>query len=69
MNQFESVRDTSKSANGYVTCWLEAVQYILRSYAASSAIHAALHDLRGIEQLEGEDANLAGGTPTGTDRR
>ncbi len=55
LNQFESVRDTSTSANGCVTCRPEAVQYPLRSYATSSEIQAALHDLRGIQQLEGED--------------
>ncbi len=55
LNQFESVRDTSTSANGGVTCWLEAVQYPLPSYSASNTIQDALHDLRGIQKLEGED--------------
>ncbi len=33
LNQFESMWDMSTSENGGVTCWPEAVQYLLRSYA------------------------------------
>ncbi len=55
LNQFKSARDTTTYANGGDTCWPEAVQYLHRLYTSSSAIQEAMHDLQGIQQLEGED--------------
>ena len=37
-----------------MTCWPEAVQYLLRSYATSSAIRGAILDLRDTRQRPGE---------------
>ena len=55
LNQFESVTETATSSEGGVTCWPEAVQYLLRSYATSTNLQQALLELRDIRQRSGED--------------
>ena len=52
--QFNSVRGASSSKQGGVTCWPEAVQYLLRSYATATSIQEAILDLRDIRQRPGE---------------
>lgn len=52
--QFMSVRGTSGAAEGGVTCWPEAVQYLLRSYATGSAIQEAVLALRDTKQRPNE---------------
>ena len=52
--QFNAVRGSSSAREGGVTCWPEAVQYLLRSYAKSSAIRGAILDLRDTRQRPGE---------------
>ena len=42
-------------SSGGITCWPEAVQYLLRTYATPSAIRKATSDLRSVQQLENED--------------
>lgn len=53
-NQFNSVRGSSRASEGGVTCWPEAVQYLLRSYATSNAIQNAILALRDTKQKPGE---------------
>lgn len=45
----------TSSQEGGVSCWPEAVQYLLRSYAQSTYISRAINDLRSIKQEPGED--------------
>ena len=49
-SQFEMTTNLGEAEGGGVTCWPEAVQYLLRNYATASAITKALSDLRGIRQ-------------------
>ena len=42
--------DTTSEGEGGVTCWPEAVQYLLRSYAAANHIRAAVLALREVRQ-------------------
>ena len=42
--------DTTSEGEGGVTCWPEAVQYLLRSYAAANHIRAAVLALRDVRQ-------------------
>ena len=42
------------SRHGGVTCWTEAIQYLLRTYATASAMRKFLEDLRNIRQGEDE---------------
>ena len=51
-NQFRAIRNGARS--GGVTCWSEAVQYFLRTYATPSAIREAVNHLRDIRQLPKE---------------
>ena len=44
----------ANSRDGGITCWPEAVQYLLRSYATNAAISQALLDLRDTRQKSGE---------------
>ena len=52
--QFNSVRGSSSSKEGSVTCWPRAVQYLLRSYATATSIQEAIIDFRDISQRRGE---------------
>ena len=53
--QFNTVRSSSSATSaGGVTCWPEAVQYLLRSYATSSAIRGAILVLQDTRQRPGE---------------
>ena len=40
---------------GGVSCWPEAVQYLLKNYAQNQHISAAISELRGTRQTESED--------------
>ncbi|CAN8069909.1 unnamed protein product [Agarophyton chilense] len=53
-DQYHSVRGTSRASEGGVTCWPEAVQYLLRSYATNSATQQAIRALRDTRQRPGE---------------
>ena len=50
LDQFQTVRDAYVASEGGVTCWSEAIQYLIRSYATSTAIREAIISLRGIRQ-------------------
>ena len=52
--QYDSVRGSADASEGGVSCWPEAVQYLLRSYATSSAINAAITALRAVTQTAQE---------------
>jgi len=54
LSQFESVADTAYADDGGVTCWPEAVKYLLRSYATSNAVREAVLSLRDLSQIPGE---------------
>ena len=47
-------RSTADTPVGGVTCWPEAVNYLLRSYATNEAIQTALLALRDVRQRDGE---------------
>ena len=51
--QFRSTRYGSRS--GGVTCWPEAVQYLLTKYATPSSIREAVSTMRNIRQMSGEN--------------
>ena len=48
--QFRTIKDASTAAEGGVTSWPEAVQYLLRSYATSDIISSATLALRSLRQ-------------------
>ena len=50
MDQFQTVKDAYAASEGGVTCWPEAVQYLIRLYAKSTAIREAIVSLREIRQ-------------------
>ena len=50
LDQFQTVKDAYAASEGGVTCWPEAVQYLIRSYATSTAIREAIISLRDIQQ-------------------
>ena len=50
LDQFQTVKDAYAASEGGVTCWPEAVQYLIRSYATSNAIGEAIISLRNIRQ-------------------
>ena len=50
MEQFQTVKDAYAASEGGVTCWPEAVLYLIRSYATSTAIREAIISLRDIHQ-------------------
>ena len=49
-DQFQTVKDAYAASEGGVNCWPEAVQYLIRSYAKSTAIREAIISLRDIRQ-------------------
>ena len=51
--QIRSVRNGPRS--GCVTCWPEAVNYLLRTYATAAAIRNACNDFRNIRQQVREE--------------
>lgn len=51
--QYRASRNGARS--GVVSCWPEAVQHLLTSYATPSAIREAVNDLQNIRQRSGED--------------
>ncbi len=53
--QFRSVKSGARS--GGVTCWPEAVQHLLRTYATPATIRRAVYDLRDIRQQPRENEN------------
>ncbi|CAN8076685.1 unnamed protein product [Agarophyton chilense] len=53
-DKYHSVRVLSLASGGGVTCWPEAVQYLLRSCATNSAIQQAILALRDTRQRPGE---------------
>ena len=57
--QLRSVRNGSRS--GGVTCWPEAVNYLLRTYATAAAIRNACNDFRNIrQQVREEEVDYSG---------
>ena len=50
LDQFQTVKDAYAASEGGVTCWPEAVQYLIRLYATSTAIREAIISLRDIRQ-------------------
>lgn len=52
--QFEAGTELEDADGEGVTCWPEAVQYLLRNYAMSNHISAAVNDLRSIKQGRSE---------------
>lgn len=52
--QFLAARTIDEEDDGGVTCWPEAVQYLLRTYATSNAIRDAILALRDTRQREDE---------------
>ncbi|CAN8070210.1 unnamed protein product [Agarophyton chilense] len=53
-DQYHSVRGTSRASEGGVTCWPEAVQYLLSSNATNPAIQQAIRGLRDTRQRPDE---------------
>lgn len=53
-DQYNSVRGSSRASEGGVTCWPEAVHYLLRSYATGTAISQAIVAVRDTKQKPGE---------------
>ena len=53
-SQFRAVRTASTSSHGGISCWPEAVQYLLRTYATPAAIRDAIQNLRETRQKPGE---------------
>ena len=51
---FKATKNTSRGEDGGVTCWPEAVQYLLRSYATPNAIRGAITALRELKQRSHE---------------
>ena len=54
-SHYEAVMDTTSEGEGGVTCWPEAVQYLLRSYATANHIRTAVLALRDVRQHPTED--------------
>ena len=52
---FESVLGTTLESEGVVTCWPEAVQFLLRSFATANNIRAAVLELRDVRQHPQEE--------------
>lgn len=52
--QFRASRNGSRSSSGGVSCWPEAVQYLLRTYATPSAIRDAINSLHALKQQANE---------------
>ena len=52
--QFRAARSVGRSTEGGVSCWPEAVQYLLRKYAKSAFIRRANSDLRDVRQRDQE---------------
>lgn len=52
--QYSSVIESSRAFYGGVTCWLEAVPYLMRSYATANATQQAILALRNTSQRAGE---------------
>lgn len=44
--QLTAARTTSHQGGGKVTCWAEAIKYLLRAYDPSDAIRAEIKTLR-----------------------
>lgn len=57
-DQFNSVRGSTRASEGGVTCWPEAVQYLLRSYATGNAIQGAILALRDTKQKADESETV-----------
>ena len=53
--------DTTSEGEGGLTCWPEAVQYLLRSYATANHIRAAVLALRDVRQHPTEDEQTYSG--------
>ena len=60
-SHFESVMDTTSEGEGGVTCWPEAVQFLLRSFATANNIRAAVLALRDVRQYPQEDEQTYSG--------
>ena len=58
---YEAVLDTISEGEGGVTCWPEAVQYLLRSYATANHIRAAVLALRDVRHHPTEDEQTYSG--------
>ena len=53
-DQFQNFRDAYAASEGDVTCWPEAVQYLIRSYATSTTSRESIITLRAIRQKQTE---------------
>lgn len=53
-DQFNAVSGSARAAEGGITCWPEAVQFLLRSYATNTNTHEAILALRHTQQKPGE---------------
>lgn len=53
--QYRAARNATRSFTGGISCWPEAVQYVLRTYATPAAIREAVTALRGISQRADEN--------------
>lgn len=53
--QFTAVKSAHSDSDGSVTCWPEAVHYLLRTYATSGAIREAVLTLNDDHQKRDED--------------
>ena len=51
--QYRAMQSGSRTSE--VTCWLEGVQYLLRTYATPAAFRNATNELRGAHQSADED--------------
>ena len=54
LSQFEAIADSVDPYNGGVTCWPEAVDFLLRSFASSTAVGEALTSLDEVKQFPRE---------------
>ena len=54
-SHYKAVMDTTSEDEGGVTCWPEAVQYLLHSYATANHIRATVFALRDVRQHPAED--------------
>ena len=54
LDQYQAVKDAYSANEGVVSCWPEALLYLLRSYVQSNAIREATLSLRDVLQNSGE---------------
>ena len=61
-SHFDSAMGTTSEGEGGVTCWPEAMQFLLRSFATANNIRAAVLALRDVRQHPQEDEQTYSGS-------